>query len=163
MTMSRRLNFWVSAELLAAIEAAASERRLNRSAWARWALRHVLSENDPYVYEPPRLPNWQVEAWTSLLRGLFGSERLVLTDEVKTLLVEAVAMLNKRDRQVLTRRFGLAGPRYTLEEIGDTMGVYRSRIYQIETQALQRLQGWLQHRGIWKMVGDQLDKEEKGE
>jgi len=159
MTMRRHLNVPVSDGLLASIDEAAARRGLNRSAFVRWALSRVLSEDEPYVYEPPTLPGWQVEAWTLLLRSLLG-KHLVLIDGVEVLLRQALAMLNERDMQVLTWRFGLEGPRYTLEEVTAVTGTTRERVRQVEAQALRRMRYWLRNSGIWELLGPQLNKEE---
>lgn len=151
------MNVHISDELLAALDTAADERGMTRSQFVRWALGRVLSENEPYVYEPPTLLNWQVEAETLLLRGLFGDERLVLTDKVRALLEDAVTKLDNKSAQVLRMRFGLNGPRHTLAEVGNVFGVQRERVRQIETQALKRLRGLLRRSGIWEALEPQLE------
>jgi RNA polymerase primary sigma factor len=48
--------------------------------------------------------------------------------------------LNPREEQILRMRFGIGyDEEATLEEIGETLGVTRERIRQIETKALQKL------------------------
>lgn len=158
MTMDDRLNFCLPTKLLEALNAWAAEYGLNRSEAARLLLHRAIGGQEPY--RPPALPNWQTEAWTSLLRGLFGSERLVLTTEVKVLLVEAVAALDERGAQVITRRFGLNGPRYTLRETGTVFGVNRQRAHQVEVKALRRMRFYLARSGIWELLEPQLDKEQ---
>ncbi len=52
----------------------------------------------------------------------------------------ALAALPRRDREVLELRYGLNGRRpMTLEEVGETFGVTRERIRQIENNTLKRL------------------------
>jgi hypothetical protein len=153
------LSVRMPAELLADIDAAANERDLNRSEFVRLVWSRVLSVA-PYTYEPPTLPNWQTESWTLLLRGLFGDERLVLAADVKALLVEAIAALDKRQAQVLRLRFGLDGPRHTGAEVAAIMGwADRQRVHQVETEALRRVRGWCRVRGIWDLIGTQLLEE----
>jgi RNA polymerase primary sigma factor len=56
------------------------------------------------------------------------------------LVVQFLGLLTEREREVLIRRFGLDdGEPDTLEEIGESWGVTRERIRQIESQALRRL------------------------
>jgi RNA polymerase primary sigma factor len=52
----------------------------------------------------------------------------------------ALAVLPRRDREVLELRYGLNGRQpMTLEEVGDAFGVTRERIRQIENNTLKRL------------------------
>lgn len=55
-------------------------------------------------------------------------------------LMEALETLTEREQYVITMRFGLAdGIPHTLEEVGQTMGVTRERIRQIEAKSLKKL------------------------
>ena len=55
-------------------------------------------------------------------------------------LAEAMLRLNPRQQQVLTERFGLNGGRpKTLEEVGESLGITRERVRQLETRALREL------------------------
>jgi RNA polymerase primary sigma factor len=57
--------------------------------------------------------------------------------------------LPDNERTVITRRFGLDGSEpLTLEAIGQSMGVTRERVRQIEAAALRRLGGLLTARGV---------------
>ncbi len=66
-------------------------------------------------------------------------------DEVASLLLheqldEALERLPDREAQILRLRYGLEDGRvYTLEEVGQTIGVTRERVRQLEAQALNRL------------------------
>jgi RNA polymerase primary sigma factor len=54
----------------------------------------------------------------------------------------ALAVLPRRDREVLELRYGLNGRKpMTLEEVGEAFGVTRERIRQIENNTLKRLKG----------------------
>ncbi len=59
----------------------------------------------------------------------------------RNLLIElTLKKLPERSASVVIQRFGLYGsPERTLGEIGDSMGVTRERIRQIEARALDRL------------------------
>lgn len=46
---------------------------------------------------------------------------------------------NSREKEVIMRRFGFYGRTYTLEEVGQQMGVTRERIRQIESKVLKKL------------------------
>jgi len=55
-------------------------------------------------------------------------------------LQQALDKLPPREAQILRLRYGLADGRvYTLEEVGQTIGVTRERVRQLEAQALNRL------------------------
>jgi RNA polymerase sigma factor (sigma-70 family) len=56
------------------------------------------------------------------------------------LVAQFLGLLTEREKEVVVRRFGLDdGDPDTLEEIGESWGVTRERIRQIESQALRRL------------------------
>lgn len=158
MTMDQRVNICLSSELLAALKAYAAARSLNLSQATRLIIERVV--NMPEFYKAPALPNWQVEAWTALLRGLFGDDRLILTDEVEALLAEAVDALDERSAEVLRLRFGLDGPRHTLRETAAAFGwADRGRAHQMEVKALQKMRYLLRQSGIWELIEPQLEKE----
>lgn len=46
----------------------------------------------------------------------------------------------ERERDVISRRFGLKGPKETLEQIGETYGITRERVRQLEKSILFKLQ-----------------------
>jgi hypothetical protein len=139
------------------LDAFAAAHDLNRSEATRLAVWRML--NAPEAYVAPTLPNWQTESWTLLLRGLFGKENLILTADVRPLLKEAVAALDARSAKVLNLRFGLNGPRHTLAEVAIVLGVNRQRIHQVERTALGQVRRWCRVRGIWELVGPQLNEE----
>jgi RNA polymerase primary sigma factor len=55
-------------------------------------------------------------------------------------LAQALSVLNPRMRLVLARRFGLDGePPQTLEQVGESLGITRERVRQLESRALREL------------------------
>lgn len=143
--------------LRAAMEAYATRHNLTLSQ----AVRLILSRATmpPMPYGVPVLPHWRTEAWTALLNALFGEKHLVLADEIRPLLEEAVAALDERQGQVLRLRFGLSGPRHTLEDVTAVMGVTRERVRQVEAKALRHLRYRLHNSEIWELIKAQLNKE----
>lgn len=67
---------------------------------------------------------------------------------------EWVGELDEKQREVITRRFGLNGcERCTLEEVGMELGVTRERVRQIQMDALKRLRRILESRGFsWDVL-----------
>lgn len=76
--------------------------------------------------------------------------RMLETDDPSVALIKQEVMqgvdhaitkvLNDKEQQVITLRFGLDGEEpHTLEEVGELFGVTRSRIRQIEAKALRKL------------------------
>ena len=64
----------------------------------------------------------------------------VTTHLLRSQLQTALDRLPDREAQILRLRYGLADGRvYTLEEVGNTIGVTRERVRQLEAQALNRL------------------------
>jgi RNA polymerase nonessential primary-like sigma factor len=57
--------------------------------------------------------------------------------------------LTEKQREVLSRRFGLRGHESsTLEEVGREMGLTRERVRQIQVEALRRLRDILEKQGL---------------
>lgn len=65
---------------------------------------------------------------------------LVVAEQRRLVIAEAISGLETRDAEVVRRRFGIdTGDDETLEEIGRDMGVTRERIRQLEARAFKQL------------------------
>ena len=65
------------------------------------------------------------------------ASRKMLNSAVK----EALQELNEREQQVVRMRFGLDDDEpKTLKEIGESLGLTRERVRQIENRAMEKLQ-----------------------
>jgi len=70
----------------------------------------------------------------------FAPDEEVTASMLKELLAEILQDLPPREVRILQLRYGLVdGETYTLEEVGNKLGVTRERVRQIEAQALSRL------------------------
>ncbi len=64
-------------------------------------------------------------------------------------LQQCLHLLNDKQREILSRRFGLAGyERQTLEEVGKAVGLTRERVRQIQMTGLRLLREIMQKQGI---------------
>ncbi len=72
--------------------------------------------------------------------GINAPDETVSSAMLRELLQEVLEELPPREVRILQMRYGLVdGKTYTLEEVGNKLGVTRERIRQIEVQALGRL------------------------
>jgi RNA polymerase nonessential primary-like sigma factor len=64
-------------------------------------------------------------------------------------LQQCLHLLNDKQREILSRRFGLGGyERQTLEEVGKAVGLTRERVRQIQMTGLRLLREIMQQQGI---------------
>ncbi|WP_371195649.1 RNA polymerase sigma factor RpoS [Glaciecola sp. SC05] len=78
-----------------------------------------------------------------------GPESQLQTDNIQNSIVEWLDVLNLKQKEVLSRRFGLLGHEAsTLEEVGVEIGLTRERVRQIQVEALKRLKEVLRHEGL---------------
>ncbi|HRX64109.1 MAG TPA: sigma-70 family RNA polymerase sigma factor [Candidatus Absconditabacterales bacterium] len=65
-----------------------------------------------------------------------------------------LAMLDDRESKIIKMRYGIDGPRYTLEQVGEEFDVTRERVRQIEQKVIQKLKD---HEGLQKILGIEDD------
>jgi len=74
---------------------------------------------------------------------------LIQDEDIHSHLDEWLSRLNEKQREVVRRRFGLQGyEKATLEEVGQSIGVTRERVRQIQMDALRRLRHILEKEGL---------------
>tara|TARA_R110001599_G_scaffold57631_1_gene158540 strand:+ start:59293 stop:60402 length:1110 start_codon:yes stop_codon:yes gene_type:complete len=74
---------------------------------------------------------------------------LLQDDDLNTSIDHWLSELSEKQREVVTRRFGLRGHESsTLEEVGREIGLTRERVRQIQVEALKRLREILEHHGL---------------
>lgn len=104
-------------------DAAYLEAQLVEEGPVRWFQYGWLALAGPNGREPPPTP-----------------EDLIACKELECHLHMAVTTLKgRRWSEVIRRRFGLTGREETLEQIGETWGVTRDRVRQVEARALREL------------------------
>jgi RNA polymerase primary sigma factor len=73
---------------------------------------------------------------------------------LRSTLLEMLADLDERGRQVILFRFGLHDDALTLEEIGQQFGVTRERIRQIESKSMKKLSHCNKRQILWPFMGE---------
>ena len=106
-------------------------------------LRKLSSRRNEVSFDEPLNTDW--DGNELLLSDVLGTEGDVvmkpLEDDVdRTLLMEAVARLSKREQTIITLRFGLDGrPERTQKEVADLLGISQSYISRLEKRIIARL------------------------
>lgn len=81
-------------------------------------------------------------------------EKAIIAKTLKASIDEIVASLEPREAEIIVKRFGFDGERpKTLEELGDSLGVSRERIRQLEARALEKLR----KKALKKQLNDYLN------
>lgn len=76
-------------------------------------------------------------------------EDAIDNEHFQNVIEDCLAQLNEKQREVLCRRFGLAGyDRQTLEEVGKSIGLTRERVRQIQMSGLKALRDILRDKGL---------------
>ncbi len=85
---------------------------------------------------------WDLLADESTLRP----DQHVEKEMIKANLEYILDMLDEREAKIIKMRYGIDGPKYTLEQVGAEFNVTRERVRQIEQKVLQKLKEheWLQ-------------------
>lgn len=74
---------------------------------------------------------------------------LLQDNNMSSCLARWIDQLSEKQREVLSRRFGLRGyPICTLEEVGQEIGLTRERVRQIQVEALRRLREIMEKEGL---------------
>ncbi|MBK4775676.1 RNA polymerase sigma factor RpoS [Candidatus Pantoea edessiphila] len=78
-----------------------------------------------------------------------GPENATQDDDMKKSIIKWLFELSIKQREVLSRRFGLLGyDAATLEDVGREIGLTRERVRQIQVEGLRRLREILQSHGL---------------
>lgn len=81
-------------------------------------------------------------------------EKIIIAKTLKSAIDEIVKSLDPREAEIIYKRYGFDdGKPKTLEELGETMGVSRERIRQLENRALEKLK----KKALKKRLNDYLN------
>lgn len=80
------------------------------------------------------------------------AERSALRNNLDMIL----GMLDDREAKIVKMRYGIDGPKFTLEQVGEEFDVTRERVRQIEQKVIQKLK---EHQWLQKMLGIEDDIE----
>lgn len=89
---------------------------------------------------------WDLLADESTLRPDQHVER----EMIKANLEYILDMLDEREAKIIKMRYGIDGPKYTLEQVWAEFNVTRERVRQIEQKVLQKLK---EHEWLQKLLG----------
>ena len=67
------------------------------------------------------------------------ADRTIEDVETADKLRHSLDVLDEREKEVITRYFGLGSTSFTMAEIGETMGLKRERVRQIRNKAIRKL------------------------
>ncbi len=106
-------------------------------------LRKTNSLKTEVSYFEPLNVDW--DGNELLLSDVLGSEpddvyRDLEAEDERSRLYKAVNSLGKRERQIMTMRFGIGGGReYTQKEVADTLGISQSYISRLEKRIIEKI------------------------
>ena len=106
-------------------------------------LRKIGSQKTEVSFDEPLNTDW--DGNELLLSDILGTEedevcRALEDDAEKRVLLEAVDLLEGREKEIILLRFGLAGGReYTQKEVAELLGISQSYISRLEKRTIERL------------------------
>ena len=81
-------------------------------------------------------------------------EKAIIAKTLKSSIDEIISSLDPREAEIIMKRYGFDGGQpQTLEELGESMGVSRERVRQLENRALEKLK----KKALKKRLNDYLN------
>jgi RNA polymerase primary sigma factor len=87
-------------------------------------------------------------------------DQVVEKEMIRDNLEKILDMLDSRESKIIKMRYGIDGPKYTLEQVGAEFDVTRERVRQIEQKVIQKLQ---EHIGLQRLLGIEDEVAKLGE
>ena len=87
-------------------------------------------------------------------------DQVVEKEMIRDNLEKILDMLDSRESKIIKMRYGIDGPKYTLEQVGAEFDVTRERVRQIEQKVIQKLQ---EHIGLERLLGIEDEVAKLGE
>ena len=106
-------------------------------------LRKISSQRTEISFDEPLNTDW--DGNELLLSDILGTDedevaRPLEDDADRQMLMEALATLGERERNIILMRFGLpSGREYTQKEVADIMGISQSYISRLEKRIIEQL------------------------
>ncbi len=107
---------------------------------------------DAEVWDDGKDSLWDLIADEGTLRPDQHVQKETLKDNLEYIL----DMLDEREAKIIKMRYGIDGPKYTLEQVWAEFNVTRERVRQIEQKVLQKLK---EHEGLQRLLGLEDDFE----
>lgn len=126
--------------LLKAIDDFDAERGLNFFKFATWHIQSRLRKFFHWYYKIP-MTSKEITEEVENADFVLDPQEMFEALEARTIVNDAVYLLNDVDKRVLIMRYGLEEEEEnTFEQIGNKMALSKQRIEQIKNRALDRLQ-----------------------
>ena len=113
-------------------------------------VKHLMRLNDSITCVDASSPGREKLLLEAAAEEAFSNPTSILEEEqVQDCIEQWLGQLNDKQRHVVESRFGINGrDAATLEEVGETIGVTRERVRQIQVEALRRLRKIMEKDGI---------------
>jgi hypothetical protein len=128
------LHGWISREYCIGWAMPCRQWKYDAESVARCATRVILRTHTGRVQSA----HSGIKSLTDLARKVFQAPTMEWWD-IKNLCEKHLDGLPERERDIISRRFGIGGPRMTLEAVGEIYGISRERIRQVENEALEAI------------------------
>ena len=141
--------------LIKAVETYQPEKNIKLATYASRCIENEIRKNaarrGEVSFDEPLNTDW--DGNELLLSDILGTEADIVLQPIEAdadcqMLLTALNTLTRREREIITLRYGLGGRReQTQKEVADRLGISQSYISRLEKRTLQRLRRELQRLG----------------